>query len=92
MYLGPSCPDRPFSTELYDTEINTWIQGVLARGAELNLGSGPVPLREGVNSPWVGLLGLTFGYLCQSLFLNVRMFLHRVSGALAMPHGGGQLT
>jgi hypothetical protein len=30
MYPGPSCPDRPFSVELGDTEINTRIQGVLA--------------------------------------------------------------
>jgi hypothetical protein len=51
MYLGPSCPDRPFSAELGDTEGNTRIQGVLTHGAELNIGSGQVPLREGVDSP-----------------------------------------
>jgi hypothetical protein len=37
IYLGPSCPDLPISTELGDTEINTWIWGVLAHGADLNL-------------------------------------------------------
>jgi hypothetical protein len=35
MYPGLSCPDHPFSTQLGDTEINTWIRGVLARGADL---------------------------------------------------------
>jgi hypothetical protein len=64
MYLGPSCPNRPFSEELGDTEINTQIRGVLAHGANLNFGSGPVPLREGVESPWVSLLKLTLVYRC----------------------------
>jgi hypothetical protein len=32
MYLGSSCPDRPFSVELGDTEINTWIRGSLLTG------------------------------------------------------------
>jgi hypothetical protein len=40
MYLGPSCLNRPFSIELGDTD-----------GVELNLGSDPIPLREGVDSP-----------------------------------------
>jgi hypothetical protein len=35
MYLGPSCPDRPFSEELGDTEINTRVRGVLAHRANL---------------------------------------------------------
>jgi hypothetical protein len=39
---GPSCPDHPFSVELGDTEINTQIRGVLAHGAKLNFGSGPI--------------------------------------------------
>jgi hypothetical protein len=51
MYPGPSCPDCPFFEELGDTEVNTWVRGVLAHGAILNLGTGPVPLREGVDSP-----------------------------------------
>jgi hypothetical protein len=61
MYPGPSCPDCPFSAELNDMEINTWVRGVLARGADLNLGSVSVPLRARVDSPWVSPLGLTFG-------------------------------
>jgi hypothetical protein len=50
-YPGPSCPNYPFSGELGDTEINTWILGVLAHWADLNLGSGQIPLREGVDNP-----------------------------------------
>jgi hypothetical protein len=51
MYSRPSCPDHPFSTEMGDTEISIQIQGVIAHGADLNIGSGPVPLREGVDNP-----------------------------------------
>jgi hypothetical protein len=61
---------------------------VLAHGADLNLGSGPVPLREMNDNPWVSLLGLTFGYLCQILFLNVCMFLCRILSMLVAPCGG----
>jgi hypothetical protein len=57
--------------------------------ADLNLGSSSVPLREGVDNPSVSLVGLSFSYLCQSLFLNIRMFLHRVSSVLTAPRGGG---
>jgi hypothetical protein len=64
IYLGPSCPDRPFSVELDDMEINTRIRWVLAHGADQNFGSGLVPLREGVLSPCVSLLELTFVCLC----------------------------
>jgi hypothetical protein len=88
MYLEPSCRNRPFFTELGDTKINTRIRGVHAHGSDLNLGSGPVPLRVGVNSPWMSLLGPAFGYLCQSLFLNVNMFLCRASGALTVSRRG----
>jgi hypothetical protein len=59
MYLGLSCPDHPFSVELDDTEINTQIRGVLAHGADHNFGSGPIPLREGVDNRCVSLLELT---------------------------------
>jgi hypothetical protein len=51
MYPGPSCPDCPFSVELDGTEVNTHIRGVLAHGANLIFGSGPVPSREGVDNP-----------------------------------------
>jgi hypothetical protein len=75
VYLGPSCPDRPFSVELGDMEVNTRIQGVLAHGVDQNLGSGLIPLREGVDNPWVSSLGLSFGCLCQFLFLTICVFL-----------------
>jgi hypothetical protein len=74
MYPGPSCPSHPFSVELGDTENNTQIRGVLAHGADLNFGSSPVPLREGVESPWVSLLKLILVYLCQFLLLKTRAF------------------
>jgi hypothetical protein len=48
MYPGPSCPNRPFSKELDDVEINTGIHKVLAHGADLNPRANPAPLREGV--------------------------------------------
>jgi hypothetical protein len=60
MYQGPSCPDHCFPAELDDSEINTWIRGILAHGVDQNFGSDPVPLREGVESPWVSLLELSF--------------------------------
>jgi hypothetical protein len=93
MYSGPSCPDSPFSVELVDAEINTLIWGrgggVLAYGADLIFGSGPVPLREGVDDPWVSPLEFTFVYLHQFLLLNTCMFMCRVSGMHAVPCGGG---
>jgi hypothetical protein len=51
MYLGPSYPNCPVFEELGDTEINTWIRVVLAHGANLNLVSGPILLREWVDTP-----------------------------------------
>jgi hypothetical protein len=51
IYPGPNCPDRPFSVELGDMEINTRIRGFLAHGADQNFGSVLVPLRERVYSP-----------------------------------------
>jgi hypothetical protein len=68
MYLEPSCPNHPFPEELGDTEINTRIFGVLAHGVVLNLGVNPIPLWEGVNSPWVCLLGHALGCLCHNHF------------------------
>jgi hypothetical protein len=65
MYPGPSCSNHPFSEELGDMMINTQIHRVHAYGVVLSLGTGPAPLREGVDSPWVSLLGPTFSYLCQ---------------------------
>jgi hypothetical protein len=78
MYPGPSCPDRPFSIELNDMEINTWIRGVLTHGADQNFGFGLVPLREWVLSPCVSLLKLTFVCLYQFQFLSTYAFLHRI--------------
>jgi hypothetical protein len=43
MYPRPSCPDRPFSEELGDVEINTKIHSALAPGDDLNPGVSPPP-------------------------------------------------
>jgi hypothetical protein len=64
MYLGPSCLNRSFSTELDSLEIDTQILGILVHGDYQNLGPSPVPLREWVTNPWVSLLELTFICLC----------------------------
>jgi hypothetical protein len=74
MYPEPSCPDHPISMELGDTKINTQIQGVPPHGADLNFDSGKVPLREGVESPWVSPLKLILIYLYQFLLLKRRAF------------------
>jgi hypothetical protein len=88
MYLGPSCPDCPFSAELGDMDINTWIRGVLDHGADLNLDSSPIPFRGRVDNPWVSSLGFLFGFICRFMFLTECVFLLRASGALTVPHGG----
>jgi hypothetical protein len=87
IYPGPSCPDSPFSEKLGGMEINTWVPGVLAHGAILNVGTGPVPLREGVDNPWVSSLKPTFSYLCRFWFLNVCVFLRMVLGMFVALHG-----
>jgi hypothetical protein len=63
LYLRPSSPYRPSSEELSDAEINTRIHKVLAHGVDLNPGTGPAPLREGVDSTKVSSLGFIFGSL-----------------------------
>jgi hypothetical protein len=87
MYSGPSCPDRSFSKELDETEINTRIHRVLALGDDLNLRASTAPLMEGVNNTWVSLLKHILDCLCQSWFLNAFLFLCRVLGVLVSPLG-----
>jgi hypothetical protein len=50
MYLGLSCPDCSFSTELDDAQINTQIRGILVYGANQNPDPSPIPLRGAVIS------------------------------------------
>jgi hypothetical protein len=64
--------------------------GALAHRADQNFCSGSVPLREGVDSPWVSLLELTSACLCQFLLLNAYTFLCRIFGTHAMTHGGSR--
>jgi hypothetical protein len=54
-------PDRrSFSKELSNADINTWMLKVSDHGANLNLGVGPAPLREGVTNIRVSLFGFVF--------------------------------
>jgi hypothetical protein len=81
-------PDCPFSEELGDTEVNTQVHEVLAHGVDPNLGTSPVPLREGIGNPWVSLLGPSFSYMCQFWFLNICVFLNRVSDMFTVARRG----
>jgi hypothetical protein len=63
MYLGPSCPDRPFFVEFGDAKMNTWIHKVLVHGADSNPRAGPAPLRERVDNTKVSLITFAFGSL-----------------------------
>jgi hypothetical protein len=58
MYLGPSCSDHSFSAELNNVEIETLVQRILTLEAHRNSSPSPIPLREGVASPWVSPLKL----------------------------------
>jgi hypothetical protein len=87
MYPGPSYPDCPFSEELYDVEINTWIHMVLAHRVDLSPWAGLAPLREGVNSTTVNLFAFTLAF-AQFDLLMVLVSAHRVSRMLVVCHGG----
>jgi hypothetical protein len=50
-YLGPNNPDRSFTTELADVEVDTRVRRILALRVNRHSGSGPVHLRDGVVSP-----------------------------------------
>jgi hypothetical protein len=90
---GPSCPNRPFSTELGDTEITTQIWGVLAHGVHLNFGSDSILLREGVDRPWVSPLELLLVYLCQFLLLKTHVFYLCIGSQVCTERPtGGHLT
>jgi hypothetical protein len=88
MHSGPSCLDHLFSQSSVIQRSTPEFEGSLLMGFDLNLGSDLIPLWEGVDSPWVSLLGLSFDYLCRFLFLTICVFLCRISGTLTMPHGG----
>jgi hypothetical protein len=47
-----------------------------------------VPLREGIDSPWVSPPEFTFVYMYQFLLLNACTFLHRILGTHAAPSRG----
>jgi hypothetical protein len=69
-------------------EINTWIHKVLAHGADLNPGAGPVPLREGVDKTRVSQLESVFWPFAQFYPLTTLIFSRRVLRMLTARHGG----
>jgi hypothetical protein len=83
---GASCLYCPFSEELDDAEINTWIHMVLTHEVDLNPGASPAPLREGVNYTRVSRLRPVLGYLHEFQFLNALMSLCMVSDVLTTHH------
>jgi hypothetical protein len=88
-----SCPNRPFSIELGDTEITTQIWGVLSHGVHLNFGSDSILLREGVDRPWVSPLELLLVYLCQFLLLKTHVFYLCIGSQVRTERpAGGHLT
>jgi hypothetical protein len=64
LYSGPSCPDRPFSEELGEAEVNTQFYKVLAYEADPNREVRPTLLGEGVNSTRVSPFTFAFDSLC----------------------------
>jgi hypothetical protein len=66
-YPGPSCSDHSFSAELDDKEIDTQVRMILALRVHQSSGPFPIPLVEGVISPWVSPLKLILALLCRFL-------------------------
>jgi hypothetical protein len=68
MYPGPGYSDRIFSVELDNAEIDTQGRRILSLGGHRNSSPSPIPLREGVASPWVSPLNCVnfclFCYAC----------------------------
>jgi hypothetical protein len=63
-YPEPGCPDRSFSTELMDTEVDARVRKLLALRARRPSAPGTSSLREGVGSPWVSSFELAAARLC----------------------------
>jgi hypothetical protein len=57
MYSGPSCPDVPSSEELSMEEVDAQIHMGLDLEASPNLIVGHVPIRRGIASAKVSMLG-----------------------------------
>jgi hypothetical protein len=86
---GPSCSNHSFSAEFGDAEIDIWIWRILALGAHQNSGPSPIPLREGVISPWVSPFELASTRFCQFLpFLMLNAFMCRVLGVCTVTRRG----
>jgi hypothetical protein len=72
LYPRPSCPDRSFSAELDNFEIDIQIQRILTLGAHQNSDPSPIPLREGIVIPWMSPLELAFArFVATSTLPNI---------------------
>jgi hypothetical protein len=58
MYLGPSCPDCPSFEELSTADVDAQIHKVMDLRVNLNPRVSPIPLRRGIASARVCMLGL----------------------------------
>jgi hypothetical protein len=87
LYPRPSYPDRSFSEEFSETEVNTQIHKVLDHGADLNPRAGPAPLREGATSTRVSLFRSIFCITRNFSPLIALVSLCRVSSILVARHG-----
>jgi hypothetical protein len=91
LYPRPCCPDRSFSEELSNVEINTQIHKVLDNRAELNPWAGLTPLREGVASTRVSLFRSIFSSL-HDFILSTRSWPYVVSWVCSHCTVGHQLA
>jgi hypothetical protein len=88
-YPRPSCPDRSFSTNLDNAEIDIRIRRILALRENRNYGPSSIPLRERVVISKVSPLELLPLDLCQFLpFLMFVVFMRRVLGVCTATRGG----
>jgi hypothetical protein len=89
MYLGPSCPDYPFSEEFSDVEVNTQIHKALDHEDDLNPWASHAPMKEGVNVQHQSKSAcIHLWQFVQFGFLIVLKSAHRVSHMLTARHGG----
>jgi hypothetical protein len=84
MYPGPSCLDCSFFEELREAEINTRVHN-MDHEANLNPGANPAPLREGVASARVSLLGFVLAVCAISSSHHARDLMDGEAGSKPCP-------
>lgn len=57
LYRGPSDPDRSFSEEPSEGQVDQWVRQAIERNVDPRPGAGPEPLRHGMPNPWVSVCG-----------------------------------